>query len=240
MSKKLSFKYIEANQISNQLLLEIWHLRIGLLELKKSEAEDWAYFNKWVKREDAAVLSFHDENDKVQGFFSVAYLPVEYENRKGLLMYSKYFYFNKAYRGHPKTMMAPWVLLPKAFRKYGLRRLYFVTTSFPQSFISLSRASGNVKTLKDDDISSWQKKALREFTLTFFEDDWNEEKGVIENQNIVDPPTLKMSKEAKALNDRYEKQNPEWRQGKTLPIIFAVDHVLVYHNFKRILRRLTR
>lgn len=46
---------------------------------------------------------------------------------------SKFFYFRADFRGHYKTMLAPWRLLPMGLRRYGLRSLHFLTTAFPQS-----------------------------------------------------------------------------------------------------------
>jgi hypothetical protein len=149
------------------------------------------------------MLVFFDRAGAVRGFFSIHYIPVEHFGQRGLLMYFKYFYFHKHYRGHYKTMMAPWVLLPKALRKFGLQRLYFVTSAFPQSYVSLSRTAGKVVTLQDGDVTPWQAAALKSFAADIFGDDWNEELGVVVNQNVADSEGLKRSQDAQELAEKY-------------------------------------
>lgn len=238
--RPLSFRYYDGPDIPEALLRELWELRVSLLTLTKSPEEDWAYFRKFATRDDGALLAFLDPAHRARGFFTMTYLPMEHDGRRGLLLYSKYFYFQASHRGHPMTMVAPWVLLPRAVRRYGLRRIYFVTSAFPQSYVSLARTSGNVMTLKDEHLRPWEKEALTRFATEIYGSDFDAEQGLVGNQNVADSPSLRMSDEAKALRERYEQRNPEWRDGYSLPLLFRFDAGLIWNNVRRGLRQLRR
>lgn len=236
-NRRLHFRYLDGPSISEELLREIWALRVEMLALNTSPEDDWRYFSAFVRRDDTAVLAFFDTNSAVQGFFTVSYLPVEHDGRKGLLFFSKYFYFRRAFRGHYKTMLAPWVLIPKALRRFGLRSLHFVTSTYPQSFVSLSRASGNVVSLRSNDIALWKRAALTQFARTFYGDNFDEARGIVGNQNVVDTPTIQSSSEGRELVGEYERLNPDWQEGNTLPILFSVNPGMLVHVVARTARR---
>lgn len=237
-SKVLRPEYAEGSQVGERRLRELWQLRVDMLDLQRTPEEDWDYFRSFVTRPDSAVLTFCSPDGRAQGFFTIAFMPVDHLGSKGLLLYSKYFYFREGYRGHYMTILAPWVLLPIGVRDYGLRSVHFVSTTFPQSFVSLSRSAGNVRTLADRETTPWQREALLGFVRSLYAAEFDETRGVIVGQNVVDTPSLPKSDEARALHSRYEQLNPTWRQGHTLPIIFSVDGTLVRTVARRTIRRL--
>lgn len=236
--RRLRLEYFEGARIPRDRLRELWQLRVDMLELHKTPEEDWAYFRSFVTRPDSAILVFSSPDGRAQGFFTIAFMPVEHLGKNGLLLYSKYFYFREAYRGHYMTILAPWVLLPIGFRNFGLRPVHFVSTTFPQSFVSLSRSAGNVRALASPDITPWQRAALQGFVTELYPDDFDRARGIIRNQNVVDAGSMPRSKEAIALHAEYERLNPTWREGHTLPIIFSVNTTLVRTVARRTLRRL--
>lgn len=238
MSRRLRLEYFDGARIPEGRLRELWQLRVDMLELHKSPEADWEYFRAFVTRADSAILAFVSPDGRAQGFFTIAFMPVEHLGTKGLLLYSKYFYFREAYRGHYMTILAPWVLLPIGLRDFGLRPLHFVSTTFPQSFVSLSRSAGNVRALASADITPWQHAALRGFVRELYPDDFDETRGVVCNQNVVDTGSMPRSEEALTLHAEYERLNPTWREGHTLPIIFSVNGTLVRTVARRTLRRL--
>lgn len=236
--RSLKFRYHDGVSVSEAFLREIWTVRVEMLDLNRSPEEDWRYFSSFVQRDDTAVLAFYDIHGAVQGFFTISYIPVEHDGRKRLLLFSKYFYFRKAFRGHYKTVLAPWMLLPLSLRRYGLRSLHFVTSAYPQSFVSLSRTAGNVRSLKTDGLLEWEITALTHFARTFYADDFDEEARLIRNQNVVDTAGLPQSEEGRMLAAEYERLNPGWPDGCTLPIIFSVNGRMLAHVLSRALRRL--
>ncbi len=238
--RRLTFRFLEGDALTDEVVRELWELRLTYLTLSKSREEDWAFFRAFLSRDDASAFVFRDPDGVVQGFFTIALLPMEIDGTRGLLMYSKYFYFHTAYRGHPMSTIAPWVLLPIAVKRYGLRWLYFCTTTFPQSFVSLSRGSGNAYALRDADIPTWQRKALSRFAETFYPDDFVPDRGIITRQNVADENGVARGREAEALRERYEALNPRWREGESLPIIFRVDGTLIATNVRRNIRRMRR
>ncbi|MGB5811034.1 MAG: hypothetical protein WBG86_10925 [Polyangiales bacterium] len=236
-NRRLRFKYFDGPSISERRLRQIWSLRVEMLNLQVPPEDDWRYFSTFVRREDTAVLAFLDAGSQVQGFFTISYLPVEHETRKGLLFFSKYFYFRSAFRGHYKTILAPWVLLPKAWRRYGWRSPHFVTSAYPQSYVSLSRTSGNVVSLHSQHITPWKRAALTQFARTFYRDNFDENRGIVGNQNVVDTPTVQSSAEGRALATEYERLNPDWQKGYTMPILFSVNLGMLAHSLARTMRR---
>jgi len=238
--RPLSVHFHDHDDMSEPVLRELWELRLELLTLTRTREEDWATFRSYVVGPDRCLFAFRDTDGKAQGFFTIAFMPLDIGRRRLLLMYSKYFYFRRDYRGHPKTMMAPWRLLPMGLRRYGMRSLHFVTTAFPQSYVSLYRSSGRVWSLRDADTPDWKREALRAFASAFCSADFDEDTGLVGGANVADSDSVARSDEARRLTAVYESLNPDWRQGYTLPILFSVDARLVGYNLSRILRRMAR
>jgi hypothetical protein len=240
VSRPLRVLLLASHDVPEERLREIWRLRLEMLTLTRPEAQDWEEFRRAVVGPDRYVFVFVDPHDVAQGFFTIAMLPVEVGRRRMLLMFSKFFYFRRAYRGHPKTILAPWRLLPIAWRGFGLRSLHFVTTAFPQSYVSLTRTSGRTWSLRDAEAPSWARAALTEFAQTFYPTSFDAEEGVVRGANVADGESLARSGEAQRLAQRYEELNPRWREGITLPILFSVDARLVRTNVTRVVRRALR
>ncbi len=238
--RRLIARLYEGDAIPHAVLREVWSLRLELLTLTRSPEADWANFRRYVEGADRMLFVFVDDDGRAQGFFSIAFIPLEIEHRRLLLMYSKYFYFRRDFRGHPATMMSPWRLLPIGLRRYGARSLHFVTTAFPQSYVSLYRSSGRVWSLREPEIPGWKAHALRTFAGAWCGADFDAETGLVTGANVADSESMPRSEEARRLYDRYEQLNPDWRQGYTLPILFSVDGRLVVYNARRIARRLLR
>ena len=217
--KSLKFRYHRGEDLDEDRLKQIWRLRVEMLELTGTPDEDWRYFSAFVRRQDTVVLAFYDRSD-VQGFITISTIPTEHDGVSGLLLFSKYFYFRSAYRGHYKAMLAPWVLLPIAVRRYGLRRLHFVASTYPQSFVSLSRSAGNVRALRSDGISPWQHAALTSFVRAFFGDNFDEQAGVIRNQNVVNALALPHIGRGHRLGSGIRASQPELAAG-----LHPADHL---------------
>ena len=238
-SQRLSHRFYEGEHLPEDVLREAWSLRVEMLTLSRSLDDDWAIFSGHMRKSDRCLFTFHAAG-RMQGFFTIAFLPMAHERRRMLLMYSKYFYFRRDYRGHYLTLLAPWRLLPYAFSRYGWRSLHFVTTAFPQSYVSLARTAGRVFSLRDDDTPNWRRQALRTFGQAMCGDAFDADSGLIGGNNVPDAEALPLSEEAKALHARYEALNPRWREGYTMAIMFSVDADLVRHSARRTWRRRRR
>ncbi len=240
MPLPLTALVLPSQDADEDLLRDLWRLRLEMLTLTRSEEQDWEEFRAAVVGPDRYVFAFLDPDGSPQGFFTIAMLPVEATGRRMLLMFSKFFYFRPAYRGHPRTIMTPWRLLPIALRRFGWRSLHFVTTAFPQSYVSLTRTAGRTWSLRQDDTPPWAAEALRQFASSFYPHTFDVQEGVVTGANVADSDSLPRSAEAQRLSHRYEELNPRWREGVTLPILFSVDARLVRHNVTRIARRALR
>lgn len=230
----------EGDDVDDAVLRELWRLRLEMLTLTRPEEQDWAEFRANTVGAGRFVFAFRDPDGVAQGFFTIATLPVDLPRRRLLLMYSKYFYFRPAYRGHPKTILVPWVLAPIQLRRHGLRSLHFVTTAFPQSYVSLTRTAGRTWSLRQDDTPAWAREALHAFGQHFCPDTFDPETGLVRGSNVADADSLPRSAEARRLAERYEELNPYWRDGVSMPILFSVDPRLVRHNAVRVARRFLR
>ena len=240
MPKPLRSRMLPSEEVPEDLLRELWELRLEMLTLTRSREQDWQEFRAAVVGPDRLVFVFADPDGTAQGFFTIAMLPVDVTGRRLLLMFSKYFYFRPAYRGHPRTILAPWALLPLALRRFGPRSLHFVTTAFPQSYVSLTRTAGRTWSLRQDATPGWAREALVAFGEAFYPDSFDAERGVVSGANVADSSSVARSAEARRLAERYEELNPDWRDGISLPILFSVDARLVRHNAARVLRRTLR
>ena len=74
-NRSLKFRYHDGASVSEELLREIWTVRVEMLDLNRTPDEDWRYFSSFVLREDTAVLAFYDTHGAVQGFFTISYIP---------------------------------------------------------------------------------------------------------------------------------------------------------------------
>lgn len=240
MARPLRTVVREGDAVEEDLLRELWLLRLEMLTLTRSREQDWQEFRAAVTGPDRHVFAFLDPDDRAQGFFTIAALPVDVGRRRLLLMYSKYFYFRPDHRGHPRTLLAPWRLVPIQLRRHGLRSLHFVTTAFPQSYVSLTRTAGRTWSLRQHDTPPWARAALEAFATAFCPDTFDPETGLVHGSNVADAESLPRSREARRLAARYEELNPTWRDGVTMPILFSVDARLVAHNARRVTRRALR
>ncbi len=240
MARPLHAHVVDGDAIDEELLRRLWRLRLEMLTLTRSEEQDWAEFSAACTGPEKQVFAFLDPEGEPQGFFTIRFLPVDAAGRRMLLMFSKYFYFRKAYRGHPKTYLSPWRLLGTSLRRYGARSLHFVTTAFPQSYVSLTRTSGRTWSTRDVDAPVWAREALDQFARTVAPSTYDPGAGLVRGGNVPDDEFLPRSAEAKRLYARYEELNPDWREGNALPILFSVDPRLVWFNAKRVVTRALR
>ncbi len=237
---RLRSRLLHGSAITETDLRSAWRLRLEFVSLRRTEIQDWDLFSKAIRGPDRCLFAFDDESGVLQGFFTLAFLSLDIQGRRALLMYSKFFYIRPAFRGHYATQTAPWKLLPLALRRYGLRSLHFVTTAFPQSFVSLSRTAGRVYSLRDSSIPSWEQAALLSFARTLCAENFVESEGLVGGSNVADSIPPRPSAEAERLFAHYETLNPRWRDGYSLPILFHDDGGLVRHNMRRTARRLFR
>jgi len=236
----MAVRFYDGEAIPESLLKPLWRLRVSMLELRRSEEEDFALFRRVLVGPDRAIFVFVDEHEAPVGFFTHAFMPCEVGGRRSLLLYTKFYYFHRDYRGHPKSALAPWLLLPYTWKRYGLRRLHFVATAFPQSYVSLWRSSGRLYSLRDDDTPQDIRTALEAFAQRFCSEDFDREQGLVRSETVVDSPWAPQTPESLGLNERYERLNPDWKLGYTLPILFTLDARLVRTNVRRMGRRWMR
>lgn len=239
-ARSLSVQLHDGEAIPLDLLRGLWRLRVSMLKLNRSLEDDYAVFVNYVVGPDRCLFAFLDEHKEPKGFFTHAFMPFDMDGRASLLLYTKYYYFHRDYRGHPKATLAPWRLIPYTAKRYGVRPLHFVATAYPQSYVSLWRGSGRLYSLRDEDTPPAKRAALRAFAERFCGDDFDADEGLVRSDTVVDTEWAPRNSESEALNARYERLNPDWQSGRMLPILFSLDRRLVKTNLVRMGRRMVR
>ena len=161
--KPLKVRVIEGLKADENLIREMWHLRLDFLKLTTSEDLDWKKFRDMCSRDKTLLIAFYDVKDALQGYFTFYFKPVDHEDRRALLVHSKYYYVRPEYRGHPKITSSAWPLLPGMIWRYGFRKIYFVAFSFPTSYVSLTRTFGHSMPIQSDTTPAWEKSVLEDF-----------------------------------------------------------------------------
>ncbi|RMF14738.1 MAG: hypothetical protein D6758_11035, partial [Gammaproteobacteria bacterium] len=125
-------------------------------------------------------------------------------------------------------------------RRYGLRRIYFAALTFPTSFVSLSRTFGRVYTLHEAATPPWERAILRQFARDTYGDDFDESAGIARHQNVPQGENRPVPDDIAQRVARYERMNPEWRDGCSLPIMMRLDVPTAVSTLKTSARRLVR
>jgi hypothetical protein len=220
----------------DDLLRKLWQIRVEHLRLAKGEEADWQTFSGLFDDENSGVVVLVDEHREPQGFYSVTFIPASHEGKRALMILVKYWYTRKSARGGSAVIASAFKLIPTALRRYGMRRLFFVTTVYPLAFASLTHSFGNWYCLQED-IPEWERGLLTLFGSRYA--DFDSGLGVITGQAVpeeIGNPSAK----AQERIAHYERLNPEWRTGRSLPTLFPVNGGTVRHALGRMWQRSRR
>ena len=58
--RPLDVAFLEGDQLTDEVVRELWELRLEYLTLQKSREDDWAYFRAFLDRDDASAFVFRD------------------------------------------------------------------------------------------------------------------------------------------------------------------------------------
>ena len=219
------------------LLRKLWQIRVEHLRLAKDPDADWQAFRDVFAQDETGAVVLDDARGEPQGFYSLAMIPIAHAGRRAVLLNAKYWYIRKGFRGGPAVLLAGLKLLPLAVRRFGLRSLYFVTTAFPLSYASLTRSIGQSYCLQKADTPAWERHALEVFASRY--PTFDAGLGLVLGQAV--PEELESpSAEAQHLIEEYERLNPGWREGRTMPLLLPVNGRTLAHTIGRTVRRLRR
>ena len=235
--KPLKTQVVESKDADHKLLRDMWRMRLKFLTINISEEEDFAIFKDYCTRPDTFLFTFRGEDGEMGAFFTFSFHPVDKDNRKALMIHSKYYYVDLPYRGHPKITAAAWPMLPRFLWRYGLRRIYFAAFTFPTSFVSLSRTFGRVYTIQGDLADEWEKGMLEDLALKLNGDNWDKKEKLICNVGVPQGENKAASLGVSELRKEYERYNPDWQQGKSLPIMMRFDLATIKSVLSTSLRR---
>lgn len=239
-SRKLTSQYLEHDMLTEDIIREVWSLRLELLKLRKSKEDDWAYFREMVSRPDSGLILARDNENVLQGFYSMAYFPIDHEGRKALLVYSKYLYFRKAYRGNSVLITSGIQLLPYMVKKYGFRMLYLTISAYQQSYTFFNRTMGMSWALQDQNMPVWERYVLAQFAESIFGEDWDKDKQLIANQSVPSLNVSHLSGEILQLHKAYEALNPEWGDGYSMFIMAPLNLRAIMRAMRLATQRLHR
>ncbi len=235
--KKLYTQVVESKDADEGLLRDMWRMRLKFLTLRVPEEEDFKIFKDYCTRPDTFLFTFRGGNDEVGAFFTFSFHKVDKANRKALMIHSKYYYVDTPYRGHPKITSAAWPMMPKFLWRYGLRRIYFATFTFPTSFVSLSRTFSRVYTIQGDLADEWEKSMLENLAQQLNGDYWDAKEKLITSMGVPQGEDKAASDGVTQLRQEYERYNPNWREGKSLPIMMRFDVATMKSVISTSLRR---
>lgn len=238
--KQLKNKIVEGASAPEKILRDMWQLRLDFLDLSISRDEDWLKFSAICKRKNTLLITFYDQNDDLQGYYTFAFCPVAHQNRKALLVHAKYYYVRPAFRGHPKITSSSFKLIPGMVWQFGFRQIYVVAFSFPTSYVSLSRTFGGAMALQNDSTPEWEKAVLEYYASSQTGSDWNKKQKLIFNQNIPIGEDRPASDSVKDLNLQYQLMNPNWKDGISMPIMMKFDLATIKSVIKTNMRRKKR
>jgi len=238
--KQLKSKIIEGVSAPEQILRDMWQLRLDFLTLSISKEEDWLKFSAICKRKNTLLITFYDQDENLQGYYTFAFCPAEHENRKALLVHAKYYYVHPAFRGHPKITSSSFKLIPGIIWRFGFRQIYVVAFSFPTSYVSLSRTFGGAMAIQDESTPEWEKVVLGNYASSQTGNDWDKKQKLIMNQNIPIGEDRPASDSVKDLNLQYQSMNPNWMNGVSMPIMMKFDFATIKSVIKTNLRRKKR
>ena len=238
--KQLRSKIIEGAFAPDQVLRAMWQLRLDFLNLSISKDEDWLKFSAICKRENTLLITFYDQDDEMQGYYTFAFSPTEHENRKALLVHAKYYYVRPPFRGHPKITSSSFKLIPGMIWRFGFRQIYLVAFSFPTSYVSLSRTFGGAMAIQDKSTPDWEKAVLEAYACSQTGKDWDKKQKLICNQNIPIGEDRAASASVKNLLSQYQSINPNWMHGISMPIMMKFDLATLKSIIKTNLRRKKR
>ena len=239
-SRKLTAEYVEHDKLTEELLREAWMLRLELIDLRKSEHADWTYFSEMLSRPDSGLMLARDSDNKLQGFYSMAYFSVNHQGRKALLVYSKYLYFRRAYRGNSTILTSGLSLLPYILKKYGFRHLYLTVSAYQQSYTLFNNMMASSWALQDHHMPQWERHVLAQFAESIFQGDWDKEKQLIANQSVPSTKVARKTEEVTLSHQCYETLNPRWNEGYSLFLMAPLNHYSILKALKLATRRLLR
>lgn len=239
VKRKLETRILNGKDMDDEMLRELWLLRLDFLALKIPKDDDWKKFSSILKKDNTLILSFWGEG-QLQGYFTFSFNPVEQAQRKALLIHSKYYYVRPAYRGHSTITTAAWRLMPGIIWRYGFRQMYFAAFSFPTSYVSLSRTFGRVMTIQNSETPVWEKSIFEAFVKEQSGGDWDDQTKLIRHQNVPFGEDKPPSASVKKLRSEYENMNPEWAEGVSLPILMKFDWQTIKSVLGNNIRRLAR
>lgn len=238
--KKLRCKILVGAEVAESVIKEMWRLRLDFLQLRLSEEADWEKFCAICRAPNTLLVNFYDSHAQLQGYYTFAFHPVAYQQRKALLIHAKYYYVRPAYRGHPKITSSSLKLIPGVIRRYGLRQLYCVAFSFPTSYVSLSRTFGGAMAIQKASTPDWEKKVLADYSREQSGSDWDQQQQLIVNQNIPFGEDKPPSDNVQQLRDEYQTMNPNWADGVSMPIMMKLDWPTIKSIVATALRRSKR
>lgn len=243
--RQLTFQTMDSADVPENLIKQMWKLRLQFYKLKDDSYLDknWKDFHAYFQRKNRSAVMFLDHENKLQGFSVISYDPLKHKGKKAVLITIEYSYLQKAYRGHPVFVASCFYLLPSVLFKFGLRSLYFVAFTFPNSYAFINSTFGKVWTLQEKETPSWERYALEWFAKRAAGKKWNKKKKLVYYKDNVPPksPNLKrMPDRIRELHEKYESLNPHWHDGAVMPMIVGMNRKTLGHAIKRTILRIKR
>ncbi len=207
-----------ASTLTEAELRALWRLRGSLIDLKPSVSpeEDFAAFAEDFRWGIVWILK---EGDQVGGFFLQRALPMTWRGREILCLAPEYGFMARHLRGTSILPAATVLMTAACVARHPLRPKYLVGAAYPPSFISMERAVPPIWSLRDPTLPDWERGLLEHLGERIGKSHFSAEDGTVFMRTLPRTEPGPRSEEGRALFEKYERANPEWRRGRGLFIM---------------------
>jgi hypothetical protein len=216
--KPLFPSVVSPDRISPELSLDLWRLRLSHMELKAGVVpeDDFRKFDETLRNGFKAVV-FRCHRRVLQGFYAWRERTIGHGADAYVEVSFEYTYMNAAYRNHPLWALSGALqALPLFLRG---KPVFFFGLTYPGSFISLHLMTAGLTTLRDGDLSPFQRAALQAFARDIGGAGFDDATGLVKVRLVAGERGAPRRANVRRLFERYEQLNPTWRQGHALPVM---------------------
>lgn len=210
----LDIRILDGARLSDADIDGMWALRARFMALKPDvrPEDDRALFAAWLRAPGATMAVARDRAGDIQAFIEMNSRVVEHDGRKHLLLYSNLVFASEAYRNHPAYVLGNLGNLAVHLRRHPTTRALLFTALYPPSFVAAVRTFPTNWVAGEPELPPEAAEMVDTFVPTIFGASWWPERRLVRMRTIPQP-YRPSSPTTTAILQRYEQQNPDWRDG---------------------------
>jgi len=210
----LDIRVVEGARLSDADIDAMYALRARFMDLKPDVRpdDDRALFAAWLRAPGATLALARDRDREVQVFIEMNSRVVEHKGRKHLLLYANLVFASEAYRNHPAYILGNLGNLAVHLRRHPTTRALLFTALYPPSFVAAVRTFPTNWVAGEPELPTEAAELVDTFVPTLFGASWWPERRLVRMRTLPQPYTPSSPVTA-AILQRYERHNPDWRDG---------------------------